>query len=156
MRKAMLLLAVLGLASSLWAEDLRVGTWKLSFAKSKMPSSAQQALKEETLVVREVGDHYEVSSTGKEMDGSPFSSQYTIPLQGGAAKYQNGAPPEGVSDIFTIVDANTMYLTRLQNGKQVIALRSVISKDGKTMQNKTRGIDADGKPFERVTVFERQ
>lgn len=84
------------------------------------------------------------------------SSKYTIPLQGGAAKYQNGGPPEGVSDIFTIVDANTMYLTRLQNGKQVIALRSVISKDGKTMQNTTRGIDADGKPFERVTVFDRQ
>ncbi len=155
MRKTVLFLAIFALAGLLWAEDPRVGTWKLNFAKSKMPSSAQQALKEETLVAREVGDYYEVTSTGKDMDGATFSSKYTFPIQGGTAKYQN-ALPEGISDIFTIIDANTMYLTRLRNGKQVFVLRSVISKDGKTMQNTTIGIDAEGKPFERVTVFDRQ
>jgi hypothetical protein len=156
MRKAMLLIAALGLAGSLCGADLRVGTWKLNATKSKMPNSPQQALKEETLEIREVGDHFEVSSTGIRMDGLSFSSKYTIPLQRGIAMYQQGAPAEGVSDIFTVVDANTMYVTRLQNGKQVTIIRSIVSKDRKTIQNVTSGMDAQGKPFERVTVFEKQ
>jgi hypothetical protein len=156
MRKTLLPLAFLGLAGSLWAADPIIGTWKLNVAKSLMPSIPQQALREETLVIREVEDYIEVTSTGIRMDGSPFSSKSTIPLQGGAAKYEQGAPAKGASVIWTRIDANTRYVTSLINGKQVSVLHSVVSKDGKTVQNTTKGIDAQGKPFERVTVFERQ
>jgi hypothetical protein len=42
MRKAMLLLAVFGLAGSLWAADPIIGTWKLNIAKSKFMLSPRR------------------------------------------------------------------------------------------------------------------
>jgi len=150
------LIIVLVLTTVAMAAEPIIGTWKLNFAKSKMPLTPQQAIKEETIVVRQVGDQFEITSTGIRMDGSPFSSKYTIPLQGGAATYQQGALDEAVSNIFTRIDTNTMYMTRLRNGKQVGVSRIVVSKDGKTIQNTTKGMDVQGKLFERVTVFEKQ
>lgn len=37
MRKAMMLLAVLALISSLWAADPMIGRWKLNISKSRLP-----------------------------------------------------------------------------------------------------------------------
>ena len=59
MRKAMLLLAILGLTGSLWAADPIIGTWKLNISKSKfspivLAMKNQPSPKEETEVYREV------------------------------------------------------------------------------------------------------
>jgi len=156
MRKVIVWLALLGLIGSVSAADLRVGTWKLNIAKSKMPASVQESLKEETLVARVVDGNMEVVSTGTSADGSSFSSRYTFPVQGGMAKYQARDPGQGVSILFTVIDEHTMYITNLFNGKQAAVIQSVFSKDGRSFQNTTRGVDEDGKPFERVTVFEKQ
>ena len=74
MRKALLLLAVLGLMSSLWAADPIIGTWKLNIAKSKLPPDMSN-IKELSFVIREIGDDYELVTTGVQKDGLKFSEK---------------------------------------------------------------------------------
>lgn len=156
MRKAMLLLAVFGLVGLLWAADPAVGTWKLNVVKSKFAPSTQASPKVQTLVIREVGEQSETTITGARTDGSPISSKFTFPLQGGAVKYQQGGFAEGVSGIGTRIDANTVLFTTIQNGKQIEMEQCAVSKDGKTMNCTAKGTDAKGKPFESLTVYDKQ
>jgi len=160
MRKAMLLLAVLGLVGSVWAADPMVGTWKLNVAKSKF-SPAYLALqkiaapKEQSNVVREVGDQFEVTVTGTRMDGSPISDKGAFPRQGGMLQAQTSFP-KGMSIVVTVIGLGHWYFTVLQNDKQVEVVHHVMSKDGKTVTDTVTGTDAQGKPFETVEFFEKQ
>ena len=89
MLKAMIFLAILVLVEPMWASDLFVGTWELNIAKSEFPSTLLEALgipgpKQETIVVRELSrDEIEVIVTGTNIDESPNSKKYTVPIQGG-------------------------------------------------------------------------
>lgn len=86
MRKATLLLAILGLAGSLWAADPHVGTWKLNIAQSRF-SSNYPAPKEATFVFRTVGDQIEWVLTGRGASGPPISSKGAYPRGGGVVKW---------------------------------------------------------------------
>jgi hypothetical protein len=48
------------------------------------------------------------------------------------------------------------YTTTMQNGKQNELLHSFISKDGKTMNVQVKGMDDQGKPFETLSVYDKQ
>ena len=154
MRKAMLFLAVLGLVGSLYAADPWLGTWKLNVAKSKF-TPIRPAPKEETCVVRQVGDHLEVTFTGKRIDGSPISFKGTRPKQGGAVEMQP-SPAGGLSFIEAVIEPGNWYLVGLQNGKRVYLDHSVVSKDRKTGYSTIRGTDENGKPYESILVWEKQ
>jgi len=156
MRKFMLLLAVVGLAGSLWAADPAVGTWKLNVAKSRFAPSTQAAIKTQTLVIREAGDQSETTITGTRTDGSPISAKFTFPPQGGVWKYQQGGFAEGVSGIGTRIDADTVIFTTIQNGKQIEMEQCAVTKDGKALNCRVKGTDAKGKPFEALTVYDKQ
>src|SRR5208283_5341952 len=136
----MIFVLVMALAVAAMAADPSVGTWKLNLAKSKIPPSptGQAAPKEETLVVRELGDQIDATITGTRTDGSPISSKSTYAQQGGVLKRQP-ALPEGFSAIETLVDPSNWYLVILQNGNQVEMFHEVVSKDGKTMRETIKG-----------------
>jgi len=153
MRKAMFLLAVFGLAGSLRAADPIIGTWKLNVAKSKF---SQAAPKEQTNIAREVGDQLEITITGTQADGSLISLKSTFPRQGGAGKIQQSTFSKPDLVVLTKLDPGDLCFTELQNGKQVVIHRVVVSKDGKTARQTDRGMDSQGKPFEQITVFDRQ
>ena len=54
-------------------------------------------------------------------------------------------------------DANTLTEERSKKGgKYHSSVRSVVSKDGKTMTSTTKGTGTDGKPFTSVAVFGKQ
>jgi hypothetical protein len=142
--------------------DPFLGTWKLDVGKSKF-SPVWQAMmktappKEETSVIREVGaDEFEMTITGILTDGKPLAVKATFPRQGGAVKLQQGPFPEGMAIVSTRIDSNNGYATYLLNGKQVFVAQNVISENGKTMQVTTRGMDAQGKPFEQLLVLAKQ
>jgi len=83
MRKALLLLAVLGLVGTLWGADPAVGTWKFNMTKSKPAPTTEAPVKEATVVIRETGtDQLEIAFTGKRTDGSAISAKYMRPKQG--------------------------------------------------------------------------
>jgi alkanesulfonate monooxygenase SsuD/methylene tetrahydromethanopterin reductase-like flavin-dependent oxidoreductase (luciferase family) len=155
MRKVMLLLAVLGLVGSLWGADPSVGTWKLNIAKSKSAPSTEAAVKEEMAVIREVGDQWEITFTGKRVDGSSISIKASRPKQGGVVKFLTGGS-EGEQSFDTVVARGDWYHTSLRNGKQVEVIHGIVSKDGKTMRQITKGTDAQGKAYETVEVYEKQ
>jgi hypothetical protein len=152
----MLFLSVFALAGSLLAADPAVGTWKLNVARSRVAPSTQAATKEETMVIRDLGDKTENTTTGIRTDGSRLSGKWLAPKQGGMLTDQQPAVPKGDVVVFTVIDDFTAYFTTLQNGKQVAVNHCVISKDGKAMNCTTKGTDAKGKPYEEVVVYDKQ
>jgi len=152
MRKALLLFAVLGLAGSLWAADPIIGTWKLNVAKSDMSAIAPglPPPKQETVVYREVGDNLIEMS-----DGLLTSNKWTWPRQGGIAKREPPLP-EQMLYIETLVEPGHWFATILRNGKQTNFYKKTIDKDRKTMRQTFNGVDSQGKPFERLFVYEKQ
>jgi len=155
MRKAMLLAAVFGLIGSLWAADPSVGTWKLNIAKSKFAPGEKVTPKEGTIAVRELaGGEFELTFSETMTDGSKIQEKGTWPRIGGVLKSQP-ASADGTA-IVTMIGPGEWYCTSLQNGKQTEVLHSAISKDGKTMQIKMKGTDAQGKSTESVSTWDKQ
>jgi hypothetical protein len=155
MRKAMLFLVVFGLVGLLYAADPAVGTWKLNIAKSKISSSAEGIPKEGTIVVRELGaDEFKLTFSEVMSNGSKTSLKATWPQKGGVLK--SSAPAKGESSVVTMIAPGEWYTTTMQNGKQNELLHSFISKDGKTMNVQVKGMDDQGKPFETLSVYDKQ
>ena len=71
-------------------------------------------------------------------------------------KIQQSPLPEGMTIVTTRIDPNNSVVTYMMNGKQVFVINSVVSKNGKTTTNTTKGIDPQGKPFEMVAVYDKQ
>ena len=155
MRKAMLLPAVFGLVGSLWAADLTVGTWKLNVAKSKFVPSTESPTKELTEVKRDLGnDQVEITETGTRTDGSKISVKFTHPQKGGLIT--DSSTPKGQMAVATVIGPSELYETVLQNGKQIEVYHVVVSKDGKTLTVTDKGTDDKGKPFENISIFDKQ
>jgi hypothetical protein len=128
-----------------------VGTWKLNVAKSTDTGAFP---KEETLTVQLVGDQRRVTIHGTATSGSPISFEYEVPDKGGAGKVLAGGPYDGVSGKW--INDNTREVSYLKGGKEVLELRTIVSKDGNTMRLTVEGTDVQGKPFSGVAVFEKQ
>ncbi len=56
----------------------------------------------------------------------------------------------------TVMNPGDWIFTVLQDGKQVTTVHVVVSKDGKTANETTKGMDAKGKPYEHIQIFDRQ
>ncbi len=157
MRKAMLLLAVFGLAGSIWAQDPSLGTWKLNLAKSKIPATNAADIKETIIEMRALdADTYESISTETRKDGSTVVTKWTVPRNGGIQTYQQGGPAKGISIVAAKIDPHTIINIYLQDGKQVFLMQMNISKDGKTFTGTATVTDDQGKSYERLWVYDKQ
>jgi hypothetical protein len=155
MRKVMLFLALIALASPVWAADPIIGTWKLNLSESKFPATEVMP-KERMEVYRELDvDEMEFTATGVEADGSPISFKATWPQQGGAVDILQGGDGE-TSYVETLIEPGNWYVTVLQNGKQIGIIHKTFSKDGKRMRQTYTSTDAQGNPFERLSLYDRQ
>jgi hypothetical protein len=128
-----------------------LGTWKLNPGKSNLTSGAPP--KEETFTIQMVGDQDQVTVTGTAANGAPISMKYEVPDKGGTGKFLAG-PFDGVSG--KLINDNTREITYTKSGKEMLHIHSVISKDGKTMTNTTKGTDVEGKPVSGVLIWEKQ
>lgn len=159
MRKAMLLLAVFGLAGLLWAEEpLGVGTWKLNPAKSKLPASAAKT-KEQITVFRQLdADTMEGSTKDTLVDGTTNVSKWTVPIAGGILTYQQGPAKDvkGLLIISTRINNYTMHNTFVLNGKQVMLMLNKISQDGKSFTVTAPGIDEQKRPVDYIYAYDKQ
>jgi hypothetical protein len=154
MRKLLVLLSALGLAGALYAADSFSGTWKLNLSKSKYDPGP--APKETIVTVQEANGITDVTATGTDENGKPFSTHMTHPADGGPVKFLEGGPTDGSTESVKQVDANTRNVTIMQGGKVVSKEHITVSADGKTMQIVAKGTSASGKPFSNVEVFEKQ
>ena len=158
MRKAILLIAVLGLAGSLWAADPIIGTWKLNFTKSRIPAASKAAnFREAVSVVREIENELiECVSTETQNDGKTIVSKWTVPKSGGFQINQQGGPAQGISILRVVIDPYTTYLVHLANGKQVFIRHVTYSQDFKTFTLEAKGKDAKGNPVDVLLFYEKQ
>ena len=126
-----------------------VGRWKLNLAKSKDTGAFP---KEETLTVQLAGDQRQVTINGTGANGSPISFKYEVPEKGGAGKVLAGGPYDAVSG--KRIDDNTREVSYVKGGKEMLHVRTVVSKDGKTLTITGKGTDPQGKPVSGVSVWE--
>lgn len=156
MRKLLVLVFALGLAGVVYADGPFTGTWKLNVAKSKLESNPN-APKEATITVVEGKDTTDVTVKGTDMSGKAFTEHLTHPTNGGGpVNFLQGGPTDGSTETVKRVNANTIHLTSMKDGKQVGTERITVSPDGKTLRIMAKGTSPDGKPFSSESVYEKQ
>ena len=147
--------AVLAMASIALGADDTLGTWKYNTAKSK-PATGVSPIKDLT-VVREASDGgVNISAKGERADGSKIDTT-TIAKYDGKEVEVTGSGLTWDTTAVKPVSASTLTEERSKKGgKYHSTVRTVVSKDGKTMTSTSKGTDADGKPFTAVAVFDKQ
>jgi hypothetical protein len=156
MHKLIYPLSVLLLAGSLFAASPFDGNWKVNVAKSKF-GGPDKPPKEVNVTIQEQGDRLEVTVRGTSADGSPISYKYSVPQTGGAFQYSEGAPKDGSSDVLAKrkADSGTFDFTVSRDGKVTLHSQVVVSSDGKSMRQFTKGTDPQGKTYETVEVYDK-
>jgi hypothetical protein len=131
------------------ASDPLVGTWKLNAAKSK------GTFKSGTTQVEKDGEGIKVTVDLLRTDGTTnkwsFSAKYD-----GKDYPVTGNSPYGDAVVVERVDAHTVRFTSKMGGKVMATQTIVISADGKTRTNSTKGTDAKGQPVDSVAFYEKQ
>jgi hypothetical protein len=138
--------------------DPIIGTWKLNVSKSRtlpdLPIDVGQRAKEATEIYQEVDDQIELTLTGT--SGEPISGKCRWPRDGGIAIIQEDALMGVILIVETLIAPGEWYATFLKDGKQVVVIHKIISKDGRTMSLISKQADAQGKPCEQTVVYDRQ
>jgi hypothetical protein len=137
---------------AVFAADNSLGTWKLNMEKSKFTPSAP--VKSLTSTREASADGIKVTTTGERADGTPINAAYTAKYDG--KEYPvTGAPYDTIA--IKQVNANTLTANQKNSGtKYSTTVRSVISKNGKTMTSTVKGTGADGAPVSYTMVYEKQ
>ena len=161
MRKTMLLLAIFGLAGSIWAADPIIGTWIPNRSKSDLPSAAakgREIPKETKMVYQEVGDdqmqysYIEIGSNGSQKD----LGTYIFPRQGGIAKRPSDPISEDVLVISALIEPGEWFIAIIRDGKQTMLMHRIVSKDGKSLRQTTTSTDPTGKLQKQISVLDRE
>ena len=140
-------------AIGMFAADSSLGTWKLNAAKSK--STSTNPVKSQTDVREATTDGgVKMTRTSQLADGTALNFSYTCKYDGKECPVTGGQ-----FDAISIkrVDANTMtYEVKKTGGKYHMTGRNVVSKDGMTRTQTSKGTDAAGKPVKSTAVFDKQ
>jgi len=140
-------------AIGMFGADSMLGTWKYNAAKSK--STSTSPFQSATTVMEATPDGgVRMTRTGQMADGTPVSYSFTFKYDG--KEYPvTGAPFDTMSA--KRIDANTTtFETRKTGGKYHTTGRTVISKDGKTLTQTSKGTDAEGKSVASTVVADKQ
>ncbi len=96
------------------------------------------------------------SGKGERADGPKIDAGYTAKYDGKEVATTGTGP---AYDTIAIKQANAKTVTEERSkkgGKYHGTVRTVVSKDGKTMTTTQKGTGADGNAFTSVAVFEKQ
>ena len=150
-RNVILLMFVASIAC--WGTDRQAGIWKLNVAKSKFPPGFAMP-KNRTLNIQEQPGGIQTIVDGEDAEGKPLHVEYS-------AKYDGkDYPMRGLPSADTItlkrIDRSTFETTNKKDGKEIMTIKSVVSKDGKTRTTYWNGHDAKGADISWIMVYERQ
>jgi hypothetical protein len=132
--------------------DPIIGTWELNVAKSKYTPGPGP--KSETRTYTATASGYTFASKGVGADGKPINVTFAVAFDG---KYHamTGSPTAD-SIMVKRIDANSTESTQKKGAKVVTNSTRVVSKDGKTMTNTSKGTDAAGNATSSVVVFDKK
>ena len=140
-------------AIGMFGADGVIGTLKLNAAKSK--STSANPAKSQTDVREETADGgAKLTRTRQLADGTTQNYSTTFKYDG-KENPVTGGPYDFVS--VKRIDANTTsFETRKTGGKYHMTGKNVVSKDGKTLTQTSKGTNAEGKPVTETLVFDKQ
>ena len=146
------LIAALALCGTARAADPQSGTWKLNTAKSSYsPGPVPKSL---TLTVKADEKSLTIHSEGVDGEGKPTKVDFTANFDG------KDYPATGIAagDMVSVerVDANTIRVQMKKDGKTLMTVTSVVSKDGKTRTSTFVGKNNEGHDVKNVAVYDRQ
>lgn len=130
-----------------------VGTWKLNIAKSKY--NAGTAPKSSTTTIEAAGAGVKFTVDSVTADGTVRHWTYTTNIDGKDSPIVGNAA-QGDAAAVTRVDANTTRTAYKKGGKVTVTQTSVVSADGKTRTNTSKGKDALGQLTDSVQVYDKQ
>jgi hypothetical protein len=143
---------VLMLGASAQAADNQVGTWKLDVAKSKY--SPGPPPKESTLKVEAQADGLKFTIDAIDAEGKTIHSESSPKYDGTDSPTTGNPNADSIS--LKKINNHTIELQTKKDGKLVMTIRSVVSKDGKTRTSTYKGKNAKGQDVNNTTVSVRQ
>jgi hypothetical protein len=143
--------ALLVLVAGLAAADVQSGTWKMNPAKSKF---AGPTPKSATLKIECDDKHIKVDAQGVGANDQATRTQFEANFDG--KDYPGMGLPVGDRVSVKRVDANTIEVIMKQNGRALMTVTSVVSKDGKTRMSTYQGKNAQGEEVHTVVVYDRE
>ena len=156
MRKVIVMFSIFGCFGSLLAADPTVGSWKLNVAESTFRLD-EVALKQETMVVQEIGGRLVITQKGVGVDDVSQFYKWTHPIQGGEViAEEDAAPSPGVSYYAMVIAPGDRYHVILHFGIQQELHHIEVSEDGRILTLSSSGIYPSGKPYRRLMLYERQ
>jgi hypothetical protein len=147
-----LAVSALMLGASAQAEDNQVGTWKVDLAKSKY--SPGPPPKESTLKIESQPDGLKFTIDSINAEGKSIHSEASPKYDG--KDYPMTGNPNADSISLKKINAHTIETQTKKDGKHMVTIRSVVSKDGKTRTSTYTGKNAKGEDVHNTTVSIRQ
>jgi hypothetical protein len=135
------------------APNPHVGSWRLNVAKSTY--SPGPAPKSATTKIEAVAGGFKYTVDQVTGDGAVRHWEFTTSYDGKESKI-TGNNPDADTVALTRVNPNTTQSTSKLAGKVMTTQTAVVSADGKTRTNTTKGTNAKGQTVNNVAVFERQ
>jgi hypothetical protein len=146
---------VLAMAAIAAGADNTLGTWKYDTGKST-PAPGVSPITNLTVTREAIDGGAKISAKGERADGSKIDTVTTAKYDGKEVTV-TGTGLTWDTNAIKQADANTLTEERSKKGgKYHSSVRTVVSKDGKTMTSTTKGTSTDGKPFTSVAVFDKQ
>jgi hypothetical protein len=156
MKKARnVVLAMFAMAAISFAADNTLGTWKYNTAKSKQAPGVSKI--KNAAVTREAFEGgSKIMIKGEREDGSKIDTVTSAKYDGKPVSVSGSGLPWDTTS-FKQSGPNALTEERSKTGgKYHSTVKTVVSKDGKTMTSTTKGTGADGKPFTSMAVFDKQ
>jgi hypothetical protein len=145
-------LLLFGVASSMWAADASVGTWKLNVAKSTFKPGPPPAAETRIYKAQPKGVKTTVSTT--------WADRMTTTVEYPANYDGKDYPVSGSRDVDAValsrMDDYTSAATLKHAGREIGVARRVVSRDGKTMTISYKGVNTRGDLVDNVAVYDRQ
>jgi hypothetical protein len=148
---AVSVLLVLGAVAQA-AEDKQVGTWKLDLAKSKY--SPGPPPKESTITIESQPDGLKVTIDTIDAEGKTIHSEASPKYDG--KDYPMTGNPNADSISLKKINDYTIETQTKKDGKPLVIIRTVVSKDGKTRTSSSKGKNAKEQDVHNTTVWTRQ
>jgi hypothetical protein len=153
-------IALLGLAVATLPErglaqsDPLTGLWQLNVAKSKY--SPGPGPKSQTLNIQGEGQNRKLTAVGINAAGNAAQVVVFSELVEDGKPHPVTGLAVADANTYTRVDAHTIKVTRLKDGKVVQTATWVVSQDGKTLTANLTGTDANGQEVNNITLYEKQ
>ena len=133
--------------------DSMSGLWQVNVAKSKYDPGPPP--KSQTVYFQGEGQNRKVTIVGITATGNPQLATFTEFVEDGKPH-----PVTGLAGIdaqaYTRVDARTLNVSRLKDGKVIQTGTWVVSPDGKALTVTFTGTNANGRQVNNILIYDKQ